>query len=107
MTHAQLRRTEPEPVVPLIATPGSTGPLGARPPSWTPGPAVQARVTPVTDEQATRAGLTSSITRLRLRFVPPRLIEIHDRWELRGHTWKVVSCEVRTSYSTAIVERVP
>lgn len=104
--HATLRRPEPEFVTLLVRT-TTAGRLGEGSATYAPGETVRARVSPITAEQATRAGLSTTVTRLRIRFVPTRPVAVGDRYQLRGRTWEAISVEGRTSYAAALVEARP
>lgn len=103
----RLQPVRPEAVQLLVASLGEPDALGERATVYAPGNTVQATVTPISAEQAVRAGLTGNVTRLRVRFEAGQMILPGDRLRLRGKDWAVITPEVRVSYSVAVVEEVP
>ncbi|MBB5363089.1 hypothetical protein [Deinococcus humi] len=103
----RLNPVQPEAVLLLAASLGAPDALGERQTTYQEGPTVLATVTPISAEQAVRAGLTQGVTRLRVRLAAGQFIAPGDRLRLRGGDWNVVTADVRVSYTVAIVEEVP
>lgn len=95
-----------EAVTRLVLVQGPPDRLGERTASYQPGEVLQATLTPVTAEQAVRAGLTTTVTRLYVRARPAVVLAPGDRLLVRGSPWKVVNAAVRQSYTTAMIEKV-
>lgn len=90
----------------LTATPGAVGALGSRTETYTPGATHRALVTPLTAEQAVKAGLTTTVNRWRVRLPRGVLTVPNDRLRFRGKDWKALTVSLYQGYTLVVVEGV-
>lgn len=106
MTAPRLKKVQREEVTLLTATPGPPGPLKERTVTYAPGATWRALVTPLTAEQAVKAGLTTAVNRWRVRLPRGVVVVPDNRLRFRGKDWKALSVVAYQSYTLVVVEGV-
>lgn len=106
MTRPRLGRVPPEEVTLLQRVEGPPGELGESTVTYVAGPAHEALVTPLTAEQAVKAGLTTHVARWRVRLPGGLVLTPGDRLRFRGRDWVAVTVALYRSYTRVIAEGV-